>query len=158
MGTGKSLVGRLLAEQLGREFVEMDALIEKSQGKTILQIFAEEGEVYFRSLEQELLRKLALKADLVVSCGGGLVCDPANLTLLKNSGLLICLTASPEVIEQRTEKHICRPLLKVNNRLKTIKELLEKRKFCYEQAEHQVNTDGLKPEEVAVKIKKILDE
>lgn len=158
MGTGKSMAGEILAEELGREFIEMDALIESEQKKSILKIFAEEGEAYFRGLEKKLLKKLALKANRVVSCGGGLICDPDNLKLLKTSGLVICLTASPEVVDQRTKKHTCRPLLEVGDRLKTIKELLEERKPYYDQADHKVNTDNLKPQEVADKIKKILDQ
>ncbi len=156
MGTGKTVVGKLLADELGREFIEMDALIEKEQKKSISRIFAEEGEAYFRGLEHKLLKNLSLKSDLIVSCGGGLVCNPANLALLKKSGVLICLSASAEEISQRTKKHTSRPLLNVNNRIEKIKELLEKRKSCYDQADYKVDTDKLQPGEVASKIEEIL--
>jgi len=157
MGTGKSAAGRLLAKSLNREFVEMDEVIEGEQGKPISSIFSEEGETHFRKLEKELLTKLALNSGLIVSCGGGLVCDSGNLELLKKSGVLICLSASAEVIHQRTKKHVCRPLLNVEDPLKKIDELLKVRKPYYDQADHIIDTDKLSPEEIVDKIKKLLD-
>ena len=101
MGTGKTTVGRILAGKLGKDFVEMDEAIEKKEGRRIKDIFASEGEGYFRRLERELLKKISSQLDLVVSCGGGLVCDSANLKILKNTGHLFSLFASPSVIFER---------------------------------------------------------
>lgn len=157
MGTGKTSVGKLLAEALSREFIEMDALIEQDQGKAIANIFAEQGEAHFRKLEKKLLKELALKADLVVSCGGGLVCDSDNLSLLKESGILVCLSASSQVINRRTKNHTHRPILNVEDPLKKIEQLLLERKPYYDQADHTVDTDQLSLGEVVDKLKTILD-
>jgi len=72
MGTGKTAVGEILAKRLAREFIEMDAAIEEKEGSKIVDIFAKQGEAYFRSLEKALLGELSKREDLVISCGGGL--------------------------------------------------------------------------------------
>ena len=158
MGSGKSTVGKILAQSLDQEFVEMDALIEKSQAKEISAIFAQEGESYFRQLEKDLLKELAKKTDLVVSCGGGLVCDPQNIELLKKTGLLVCLSASADTIYERTKEYTSRPLLEVKDPLSKIQELLVKREPYYQQAHHTVSTDNSRPKEISETIIKIIKE
>ncbi|MCM8786703.1 MAG: shikimate kinase [Candidatus Omnitrophica bacterium] len=156
MGTGKTTVGKFLAERIKKKFVEMDEEIEKKEGKKIVDIFKEKGEPYFRKLEKELLKELAKQSDLVVSCGGGLICDEENLEILKKSGLVINLLASPETIYERTRHSLDRPLLNVSKPLDRIKELLKKRRPFYRQAHYSIKTDTITADEVVEKIIKIL--
>ncbi len=157
MGTGKTTVGRILAGKLGKDFVEMDEAIEKKEGRRIKDIFASEGEGYFRRLERELLKKISSQLDLVVSCGGGLVCDSANLKILKNTGHLFSLFASPSVIFERIKGSNNRPLLSVSDPLAEIKRLLNLREPYYRQAGIQIDTDQINPQEVAGRILRLLD-
>ncbi|MFH1518952.1 MAG: shikimate kinase [Candidatus Omnitrophota bacterium] len=157
MGSGKTVVGQNLATTLGREFVEMDALIEKEQGSKIADIFAKEGETYFRKLEKTLLGELSKREGLVISCGGGLICDQGNLKQLKETGVVFALTASVSTIYQRTKEHTHRPILNVDNPQEKIKQLLEKRASYYAQADYSIGTDNLSPEEIANKIIAILN-
>ncbi|MFC1931141.1 shikimate kinase [Chloroflexota bacterium] len=135
MGTGKTVVGRVLAVRLGKEFIELDALIEQRAGKTIPGIFRQGGEVAFRELEIETTMKVAGRKNAVIACGGGLVLNKINIDRLKKECLLVYLTASPEVILERTvtDKN-ARPLLKVTNRTSAVKELLRFRRPFYERA------------------------
>ncbi|MCM8831032.1 MAG: shikimate kinase [Candidatus Omnitrophica bacterium] len=156
MGTGKTTIGKLLAEKIKKKFVEMDSEIEKKEGKKIVDIFKENGEAYFRRLEKELLKDLSRQTDLVVSCGGGLICDDENLEILKKTGLVINLLASPKTIYERTRFSLDRPLLNVSNPLDKIKELLRKRMPFYRQAHYSIKTDNITAKEVVEKIVKIL--
>ncbi|MBN3040219.1 MAG: shikimate kinase [Candidatus Omnitrophica bacterium] len=157
MGTGKTTVGVILAKRLKLEFIEMDSLIEQRQGKSICQIFADLGEEAFRQMENQLLNEISKKSNLVVSCGGGLICDPANSRILKGSGVTFCLKASASLIYQRTKNQTQRPLLKVDNPMKKIEELLAERKPFYESADFIIDTDTMLPEQVAEKIIHILE-
>jgi shikimate kinase len=135
MGTGKTAVGRLLADKLGKEFIEMDALIEKKAGKTIPTIFGNDGEIRFRELEIEAVAALEGKKNAVIACGGGVVLNTINVLRLKKECIVVCLTASPGVILQRTsDDKGSRPLLAVADREKQINELLSYREPFYERA------------------------
>ncbi|HAG08836.1 MAG TPA: shikimate kinase, partial [Desulfotomaculum sp.] len=101
MGVGKSTIGRLLAYRLGWEFIDTDARIEELAGKTIPQIFAQEGEACFREKESQLVKELARQEKLVIATGGGMVVNPVNAALLKQSGIFIYLVADPAVIYRR---------------------------------------------------------
>ena len=157
MGTGKTVVGKILAEKLSKEFVEMDALIEEREGSKIVDIFAKQGEDYFRGLEKILLGELSKREDLVVSCGGGLVCDSENLKQLKETGIVFALTASALTIYRRIKEQTHRPILNVDNPQEEIKQLLVKRAPYYAQAQHSIDTDDFSPEEIADKIIAILN-
>ena len=156
MGTGKTTIGKILAKKLNLEFVEMDQIIEQREGQKIVNIFAEKGENYFRDKERALLEELSLKENLVISCGGGLICNEQNLNLVKNSGIAITLNASVSNIYERTKKYTDRPLLNVDNPLKKIAELLNERTPYYEQAHHIINTDNRSTGTVVEKILFIL--
>ena len=152
MGTGKTTVGKILAARLKRQFIEMDEVIEKEEARPITEIFATKGEPYFRKLESNLLKKISTETDLVVSCGGGLICNKENLKLLKQTGTVFNLTASPETIYERTKKYNHRPLLNVENPTEKIGELIKIRNQYYNKAHHTVGTTGINPDEVADKI------
>src|SRR5260221_6337724 len=141
MGTGKSSVGHLLAEQLHYTFLDTDDLIEARSGKTISAIFSEEGEAAFRKLEAEILAELGSRKRTVISTGGGLGANEANLASLKQHALVICLWASPEKIWERVRNQTHRPLLKEADPLAKIRQLLAAREPFYKQADVLLSTE-----------------
>lgn len=147
MGTGKTSLGKLLAMKLGRGFIDLDQKIERDTGMGIPKIFEVHGEQYFRELEKNAVREVCNKKNLVIATGGGTVKDPENLRLLKNSGLVVCLTCEPEEIYNRTERRGERPVLDGggNERLETIKKLLAEREKFYRQADYTVDTTDWSP-------------
>jgi shikimate kinase len=135
MGAGKTVVGKALAEKLGKEFIELDALIEQKAGKTIPEIFQQDGEIAFRELEIEVTKEVSPKKNVVIACGGGLVLNKINIDRLKKENLVVYLAASPEVILKRTLSDSNeRPLLEAADRTSTVKELLKFRQPFYERA------------------------
>ncbi|HNX53294.1 MAG TPA: shikimate kinase [Pontiellaceae bacterium] len=151
MGTGKTVTGRVLAERTGMKLIDMDSLIETEQKKTIPEIFAQDGEPAFRQMERELVQKLSKRSGLIISTGGGIVLNPDNVADFEKSGLVVCLTASPETIFKRVEKDTSRPLLSGDKKTQ-IYTLLEKRKPLYEAISHRINTDGLTDKQTANRI------
>ena len=149
MGTGKSTVAPLLAHTLGREFIDLDKEIELRQGRSIPQIFAEDGESRFRALEQELVQEVSQRHHLVIACGGGTILREENRHALKRSSRLVLLTASPETILKRIGDETHRPLLGGKPTKEAIAQLLtERAKIYYEIADVQVSTDASTPAEV----------
>jgi shikimate kinase len=150
MGTGKTVVGKLLAQKLGKEFIELDALIEKRAGKSIPEIFRQDGEMKFRELEIEATRGVADRKNAVIACGGGIVLNNINIDRLRQECVIVCLTASPSTIFKRTSTDKDgRPLLVVADRLRQIRELLKFRRPFYKRAaDIIVNTSRLRPEAV----------
>ena len=135
MGTGKTVVGKALAEKLGKEFIELDALIERKAGKTIPEIFQQGGEIAFRELEIEAAKEVSEKKNVVIACGGGIVLNKINIDRLREECIMVYLTASPRAILKRTSgDENERPLLKAANKALTIRELLKFRKPFYERA------------------------
>lgn len=158
MGTGKSEVGRRLAERLGKTFLEMDDLIVERSEKPITVIFEEDGEEAFRRLEREVTKEVAAREDVVIACGGGVVLDEANVENLKKSSVLLLLRASPEVILERVSRDDeTRPLLNVPDKMERIRSLLGFRQpFYLKAADHVVDTSGLEPDEIADQILELL--
>lgn len=152
MGTGKSVVGRRLAERLTLPFVDLDDAIETTAGMTIPEIFASEGESGFRRRERELIASLANRGSCIVATGGGAVLDPENVQNLKTRAILVCLVAEPAVILQRLGADVRRPLLQSPDRLARIRELLEQRGPAYAQADLSVDTSGADVEEIVERI------
>jgi shikimate kinase len=148
MGTGKTAVGEILAKRLQREFVDMDALIEEREQRSISRIFAEDGEQYFRAIERQLVRELANKQNMVIGTGGGAVLNPDNIRDFNRSGILICLNARPETILTRVQSQKHRPLLEDGEKAECIRSILEERKSVYASVPHQVDTDTLSRKEV----------
>ena len=147
MGTGKTSLGKLLANKLGRGFVDLDQKIEQDFGMKIPEIFSKHGEKFFRELEKEAVKKISTQKNLVIATGGGTVKDQENIQLLKSSGVIICLTTEPEEIFSRTERRGERPVLDNSGeeRLETIKKLLAERKKFYDQADYTVDTTDWSP-------------
>ncbi len=134
MGVGKTAVGEALAKKLNRKFVELDLLIERKAGKSIPEIFQQDGEVAFRELEIEVTKQIAKEKYLVIACGGGVILNKINIDRLKKEGIIVYLTASPRAILKRVSEEGQRPLLEVDNPSLTIRELLRFRKPFYERA------------------------
>jgi shikimate kinase len=155
MAVGKSAVGRNLARRLGRRFVDLDRLIEKTAGLKVREIFAQKGEAYFRQLEKETLAKVLSQEGQVVATGGGVVLDDGNLELLRERSLLIGLNASTETILKRAGNGATRPLLKGVAPRERIEELLATRAARYAQAHATIDTDELTLSQVVDKIVEI---
>ncbi|MDP6043404.1 MAG: shikimate kinase [Dehalococcoidales bacterium] len=135
MGTGKTVVGRVLAEKLGKKFVELDNLIVRKAGKIIPEIFQQDGEMAFRELEIGAAREISGKKNVVIAGGGGVVLNKINIDRLRKECLMVYLTASPEVILKRTSTdRNDRPLLATADQESTIRELLEFRRPFYRRA------------------------
>lgn len=148
MGTGKSEVGKLLAQRLQREFFDTDTVIEQAVGQPIARIFAEKGETHFRELEKQVIRQVCQKHEIVIATGGGAIVNVDNAICLQESGTVICLTASPEVIVQRVQGNNDRPLLQGEDPLTKIRSLLTVRAEAYARADITIDTSSLNPSEV----------
>jgi len=149
MGTGKSSAGRLIAERLTMEFVDMDDEIVRREGCSIPDIFRDRGEPAFRELERALVIELANRSNLVISTGGGIVLNPDNIRDFSRTGSVFCLQAKPESILRRVEHDQNRPLLQGGDRLTKISELLARRQPLYDAIPQQIDTEGHKPSDTA---------
>jgi shikimate kinase len=148
MATGKTATGRLAAERLGLAFLDLDDEIERSEGRTISDLFAANGEAAFRAAEKRAVARAASRTGQVIATGGGAVLDPDNRAALEASGVLINLRASVETILARAEGASHRPLLQ-GDRKRAIEERLAKRSPVYHSIRLQVDTDGRTPADVA---------
>lgn len=159
-GAGKTTVGKILANQIDMQFIDLDEFIEKQQGESITQIFSHKnGETLFRQLENELILKLCKKQNIVVATGGGTACSEENLELINNYGISFYLKWSERDLFLRLqidgiEK---RPLLsekKDSEIADFIHLLLERRKLFYQKAHFTVS--GQNDEQLARKISEII--
>ena len=152
MGTGKSTIGRIAAEQMQFTFVDTDALIESRLGRTISDVFEREGEATFRQYEKSVVRELAGEQRLVIATGGGLVMDPANMASLKGHALVIWLCATPDAIWERVRSQTHRPLLQTPDPLAKIREMLTARMPSYREADIYIDSGLRTPREVAAQL------
>jgi len=158
MGCGKSTIAGLLAERLGVSQVEMDELIVQEQGMPITEIFEKYGEEHFRDIETDLVRRLQARDGVVVSCGGGAVLREENRRLMKETGVIVWLTAEPETILERVKHSTDRPILNGHMNVEYITGLMAKRHDCYEAAaDCVVGTDGKGREEICDDILELLN-
>lgn len=169
MAAGKSTIGPILANTLGWEFYDLDRIIENEIGKTVVAIFEEHGEKFFRDKETEALSKLSKMENAVISLGGGTVAYNNNIDILKKTGTVIYLKASPEALYKRLRFKMDRPMInrentteiKENLRLKIEKMLFQRSPF-YEQSDFIINTDdfplGITVDKIAKIIIKITNE
>lgn len=156
MGTGKTTVGRILAQQLDWVFTDTDAYIEEQAGMTISRMFQEHGEDYFRERETESLKELLQRQGQVVSTGGGAVLREENRRLMLENGLVVAMLADEAVIVERVKGDAGRPLLQgdLEERVRT---LVEARRHAYDFAHVRLHTDNLSPLEAARRIQEMLD-
>lgn len=156
MGSGKTSVGLRLSYRLRRPVEDTDKLIERREGRTISEIFAREGEEYFRSLETKLLEELVEKrSHTIFSVGGGTPVRPENRELLKRLGLVVLLRIRPETVYQRLKEDTTRPLLQCEDPQERIRELMESRREAYEACAHLIlDVDEMEMDEILTQIEK----
>ena len=150
-GSGKTTTGKLLAQKLGFDFLDMDDVIEKSEGMKISEIFKLEGEEYFRNLETSLLESLLEKENLILSTGGGVILFNNNYELLKKIGKIVYLKILPDKIYERIKEDKTRPLLLDVDLKKKLNELFKKREEYYKRADFEIGAD-CEPEKIADRI------
>lgn len=156
MATGKTAVGKELARICGMRLVDIDEEIEKEQGVRISDIFRDQGEGRFREIETGMIRRYSKEKHLIISTGGGAVLREENMEALREAGVIFCLKASPETILKRTSGNDDRPLLKVEDPMSRIRELLAFRAPYYERAGIMVDTDDKPPHQIAEEIAEIV--
>ena len=152
MGSGKSSVGRLAAQLLHFTFLDTDQVIEARAGKSIREIFEQDGEPAFRELERRIVEELTRRTKTVIATGGGLPAYEANLASLKTHALVVCLWASAETLHERVCAHSHRPLLNEPDPLGRIRQLLAAREAYYRQADVLVSTELRPLREVAAQV------
>jgi shikimate kinase len=150
-GTGKSVVGELLAQKLNRETISMDAEIVKKAGMSIPEFVEQNGWPKFRDVETEVARELAERDNIIVDCGGGIIERPENIPALRTNGVIFLLQASVDVIVSRIADGSERPALTEGKTFtEEVAEVLDRRILLYsEAAQHTINTDNMMPEQVA---------
>ncbi len=158
MGTGKTSVGKRLAERLGMPMIDTDDIIAEDSGMAIPHIFARYGETHFRDLESAAVCKAANLENHVISTGGGVVLRASNLDMLKRNGIVFCLTATTAEIWRRVGRGSHRPLLQTPNPLEKIEQMLIERRPFYAHADHQIPTTGLSIKAVTDKIVQIFQQ
>ena len=131
MGVGKSIVGSRVARELNYSFFDSDAVIEEHVGKSVPEIFADEGEASFRKYEREFVDSGHPAEGCVVSCGGGLIVQEGMQARLKSKGVVVCLFASIDSIIERTRRSNHRPLLNADNPEERIRKLFNERESIY---------------------------
>ncbi|MEE8705879.1 MAG: shikimate kinase [Oscillospiraceae bacterium] len=156
MGCGKTTVGAIISNALNRKFIDMDSYIQKQSGKTISEIFAQDGEKAFRKMETKAVETLSRKEGLVIAAGGGCLLNPKNTELFRETGITILLDAPLALIEQRLKDDHSRPLLECENREDAMRILYEKRQPIYEEAADYVIPVKSTSEEAACLIMELL--
>lgn len=153
MGSGKSVVGRILAQRLGMSFVDTDDAVAARTGCSVAQLWGTRGEAAFRELEAVVVAELAEKSPAVVATGGGAVLDPRNVATLRATGKVAWLRATPPTLASRVGDGGGRPLLLTEAGVDRLGPILEARHDRYEDAADMVvETDGRDPEAVADEI------
>lgn len=155
MGTGKTSVAKELAKKKKWRFADLDELIELKEKRSIADIFAKDGEPCFRRIEKKVLREVSIEKKFIIACGGGIVLDKENMKIMKETGVVICLTASAEAIINRTSGYLHRPLLNVADPKREIDLLLKLRAPFYCQADKVIDTTKISPKQAAQIILKI---
>ena len=159
MGSGKSTVGKYLASQLKKNFIDTDQVIEEREACSISEIFERHGEAYFRKLEADLIKEIFTDSkDLVVSLGGGAIINPESRALIKEHSKLIALIADPNDLHQRIKRKKSRPLLKDSkSQLQVLTDLWEERKTAYYDSHVQITTEGKSINSIGIEIIKNLE-
>ena len=150
MGSGKSTVGKILAERLGMQFIDLDEEIEKQEGMKIKDIFKEKGEKYFRELERKKLEEIIQKDGLVVSTGGGLGANFENMEKMKKTGKVTWLDVSLDTVFKRCGKDENRPLL--NMPYEKLEKLFNERKDVYKLSDIHINVENKTPQQIVEEI------
>jgi len=151
-GSGKSAVGRLVAEQLQAGFVDIDAIVERREGRPITMIFAEKGEAAFREMERKEVETALAGEPAVIAPGGGWAAQPGAIDAAKPHALVIYLHARPETATQRAAPEGTRPALSGEDPVARMRLLQKEREPFYRSAHAQVETDRKSPPQVATEV------
>ena len=153
-GSGKTTIGRAAAKLLGWPHIDFDTEIEHRAHASVQQIFARHGEPHFRTLEQELSRELAGCSKTVMSTGGGWVTNADSVALLRQTGRIIYLRATPRLLVDRlATARVRRPLLEVSDPLETLTGIYERRRHLYEQADLTIDTEVIDRKELIERVR-----
>jgi len=152
MGAGKTTLAKLLANALQLDFIDTDFLIEQQEKKLISEIFAKEGEAYFRKLEEEIIKKNFTPCKQVISLGGGAFENPKTRDLLLKNAIVIYLEATPTTILSRVKNNNKRPLLNDNMNIEKITKIIKMRETNYKSAHITINTDNKIPQDIIQEI------
>lgn len=158
MGSGKSSVGRVLAERLACPFVDLDAEIVAAAGRSINEIFADNGEQAFRSLESACLERVLGGGRSVLATGGGVVMADHNRNCMRSRGIVVNLVVSLPQVLKRLHGAADRPLFAGSNAPNSVKLLMDAREQFYADADIRIDTDGKSVEDVAAEILRFLEE
>ncbi len=157
MGTGKSTISKAISVKTDRQEIDLDAYIVRKAGKSINDIFKEDGETAFRKMETDSLRELEGMEMSILSCGGGTATRDENIALMKRLGKVVLLNATPETIYERVKENKDRPLLNGNMNVDFIRDMLDKRLPFYKKAaDYIVDTDEKTVEQIAEEIIRLL--
>lgn len=157
-GSGKTTIGNILSRLSSYSFVDTDEIIVKLQNRSINEIFAENGEEYFRDLETQVTKEVSDKDCQILSTGGGVVLRDENLKNFKKNGVVFYLKTSVETLLKRLEGDSSRPLLKTDDVKKKLENMLNIRNSLYEKADVVIETDKMSAEETAKEILRIYNE
>jgi shikimate kinase len=150
-GVGKTTIGKAVARRLGRQFLDFDQEIERRSGMDVREIFRLKGEEHFRELEFALTRELSITGGMVLSPGGGWIAQQRSVELLRSTGRIIYLRASPESVARRLRRVETRPLLAGRDPVVALRELYEKRRALYETADTVLDTETLARQQLIAK-------
>ena len=153
MGSGKSTIGKLLAENLSFSFIDTDEEIVRLEKTSINEIFEKKGEDYFRQIEKNVLEATINRDNIVISTGGGIVKFDDNIQLLKEKSKVFYLKVRPEILYNRVKNNSERPLLNVDDMKNRIINLLNERNKKYEQAHVIINAE----QEPEIVVKEIIE-
>jgi shikimate kinase len=152
-GAGKSTIGAIVAEKLGKTFLDFDAEIERREGMPLAQIFGERGEAGFRQLERKLTEEVKEFGNMVLAPGGGWITDPAVVALIRPPAIMVYLRVKPETALKRLSGEAGRrPLLNRPDPLGELNKLFEQRRVAYQAANYEIGTELLTPAQVAQQI------
>jgi len=152
MGCGKTTSGKLLGEKLNIPVMDIDEQIEKSSHKTVAEIFAQDGEMFFRELEKNTIKHLFKRENLILSLGGGAFENNETRELLLNNSIVVYLKTSAQNIFARLKNNTDRPLLKNNMTVGKIQEIIDIRNKNYELAHFTISTDNKNPNQITDEI------
>lgn len=152
MGSAKSTTGRVIAKKLNRPFFDADGVYVSLYGEKISETFETKGEAEFRRRETEVAKTLGALDGAVIACGGGVVLNPDNMAALKQNGIIVQLTASPEAIYARVSRNDNRPLLKAGG-IEKVKEIMTEREPLYNKySDFRIDNTYVGPDRTAERI------
>lgn len=151
-GVGKTTIGRAVARQLRRKFLDFDQEIERRAGMEVREIFRLKGEDHFREMEFALTEELSTTGGMVLSPGGGWITQARSVELLRSNGRIIYLRASPEAVARRLRRVETRPLLAGRDPVVVLRELYQKRRALYETAHTVLDTENVARQQLIAKV------